>query len=134
MLCLWVQTRDSCDLGGVSDGSRLAVYQPSQSSSLLLSFSGMCFVLLFRSSCRFGFGFGFGFGFCFHALVVALLCRLDVPLIFSCPADNVPDWQPRILLGIAEARSVNVKNTHTSRYDRRGFLIHGMGSMNTNTF
>ena len=27
MLCLWVQMRDSCDPGGVSDGSRLAVYQ-----------------------------------------------------------------------------------------------------------
>ena len=39
----------------------------------------------------------------------------DVPLIFSCPAGHVvvPDWQPRILLGMVEARSVNVKNTHT---------------------
>ena len=33
---------------------------------------------------------------------------------FSCPADHVPDWQPRILLGMVEARLVNVKNTqHT---------------------
>ena len=48
------------------------------------------------------------------------LCR-HVPLIFSCPADNVliPDSQPRnyyciqVLLGMVEARSVNVKNTHT---------------------
>ena len=32
----------------------------------------------------------------------------------SCPADKVPNWQPpRILLGIAEARLVNVnKHTH----------------------
>ena len=31
--------------------------------------------------------------------------------MFLCPADHVPDWQPRILLGImVEARSVNVKN------------------------
>ena len=26
------------------------------------------------------------------------------PLIFFCPADDVPDWQPRILLGMVEAR------------------------------
>ena len=40
---------------------------------------------------------------------------VDVPLIFFCPADRVlTDWQPRILLGIVEARSVNVKNTTTS--------------------
>ena len=39
------------------------------------------------------------------------LCRLDVPLIFCCPADHVPDWQLRILLSMVEARSVNVKNT-----------------------
>ena len=25
--------------------------------------------------------------------------------------DHVPDWQPRILLSMVEARSVNVKNT-----------------------
>ena len=38
---------------------------------------------------------------------------VDVPLIFFCPADHVPDWQPRILLGMVEARSVNVKKTTT---------------------
>ena len=34
-------------------------------------------------------------------------------MIFSCPADRVSDYrQPRILLGLVEARSVNyVKNT-----------------------
>ena len=37
------------------------------------------------------------------------------PLIFFCPADHVPDWQPRVLLGMAEARSVNVKKTTTTR-------------------
>ena len=32
----------------------------------------------------------------------------------SCPADKVPNWQPRILLGMVEARLVNVnKHTHT---------------------
>ena len=38
---------------------------------------------------------------------------VDVPLIFFCPADHVPDWQPRVLLGMVEARSVNVKKTTT---------------------
>ena len=46
-----------------------------------------------------------------------LLCSrwsfVDIPLIVSCPADDVPDWQPRTLLGMVEARSVNVKNIHT---------------------
>ena len=28
--------------------------------------------------------------------------------------DHVPDWQPRILLGMVEARSVNVKKTTTT--------------------
>ena len=42
---------------------------------------------------------------------------MDVALIFSWPADHVvvPDWQPRISLGMVEALSVNVKNTHTHR-------------------
>ena len=39
---------------------------------------------------------------------------VDAPLIFFCPADHVPDWQPRVLLGMVEARSVNVKKTTTT--------------------
>ena len=39
---------------------------------------------------------------------------VDVPLIFCCPAGHVLDWQPRILLGMVEARSVNVKKTTTT--------------------
>ena len=39
---------------------------------------------------------------------------VDVPLIFFCPADHVPDWQLRVLLGMVEARSVNVKKTTTT--------------------
>ena len=49
----------------------------------------------------------FVFFFCSHWSLV------DVPLIFFCPADHAPDWQPRILLGMVEARSVNVKKTTT---------------------
>ena len=70
----------------------------SLSSALRLSFSGMCILLfLFLSLCR----FCLCFFFCSHWSLV------DVPLIFFCSADHVPDWQPRILLGMVEARSVN---------------------------
>ena len=55
------------------------------------------------------------FLFCF---VMFFFCSrwsfVDVPLIFFWPADLVPDWQPRMLLGMVEARSVNVKNTTTT--------------------
>ena len=72
--------RDSCDRGGVSDGSRLAVY-PTPSiecpSSIFLRHA-LCvtvplFLFLFLCSCW---------------------SFVDVPLIFPCPADHVPDWQP----------------------------------------
>ena len=43
-----------------------------------------------------------------------MLSFLDGPLTFSCSADHVPDWQPRILLGMFKARSVNVKNKHNT--------------------
>ena len=51
--------------------------------------------------------------FVFVFLLSLELCTVDVPLIFFCPADHVPDWQPRILLGTVEARSVNVKKNDT---------------------
>ena len=80
----------------------------SLSSAIRLSFSGMCILLLllFLSLCRFLFVFFF---FCSHWSLVY------VPSIFFCPADHVPDWQPRILLSMVEARSVNVKKTITPR-------------------
>ena len=57
---------------------------PPLSSAFLLSFSGVCFVLLFPS--------------CFHALVGWLeLCRCSSDVTFSCPADHVLNWQTRIL-------------------------------------
>ena len=77
----------------------------SLSNAPRLSFSGLCILLfLFLSLCRF---LCVCFFFCSHWSLV------DVPLIFFCPADHVPDWQPRILLGMVEARSVNVKKTTT---------------------
>ena len=75
-------------------------YTKFSSSSALLSFSGVCFVLLFLSFRRFYF-----------VLFSCSRSFVDVPLVFSCLPDHVPDWQPRILLGVIGARSVNVKNT-----------------------
>ena len=60
--------------------------------------------------------FFFSFLFCFvvfFLLLLSLELFVDAPLIFFCPADHVPDWQPCILLGIVEARSVNAKKTTT---------------------
>ena len=64
-------------------------------------------VFCYSCSCLFVVFCVFVFFFCSHWSVV------DVPLIFFCPADHVPDWQPRVLLGMVEARSVNVKKTTT---------------------
>ena len=76
----------------------------SLSNALRLSLSDLCILLfLFLSLCSFLFVCVFVFFFCSHWSLV------DVPLIFFCPADHVPDWQPRVLLGMVEARSVNVK-------------------------
>ena len=41
---------------------------------------------------------------------------VDVPLIFSCPADHVlPGWQPHIFLGKVEVRSINLEYTYAQR-------------------
>ena len=77
----------------------------SLSNAARLSFSDLCILsFLFLSLCRLS--------------VCVFLCShwslVDVPLIFFCPADHVPDWQPRVLLGMVEARSVNVKKTTTT--------------------
>ena len=76
----------------------------SLSNAPRLSFSDLC-ILLFLFLSLF---FVCVFFFCSHWSLV------DVPLIFFCPADHVPDWQPRVLLGMVEARSVNVKKTTTT--------------------
>ena len=64
----------------------------SLSNAPRLSFSDLCILLflflLFVVFCM------FVFFFCSHWSLV------DVPLIFFCPADHVPDWQPRVLLGM----------------------------------
>ena len=74
----------------------------SLSNAARLSFSDLCILLfLFLSLCR----------LCVCVFLCSHWSLVDVPLIFFCPADHVPDWQPRVLLGMVEARSVNVKKT-----------------------
>ena len=55
---------------------------------------------------------------------------VDVPpMLFSCPADHVPEWQPLRSLGMVEVRSVNVMNTQTlKRMDWNGMEYNGMDS------
>ena len=77
----------------------------SLSNAARLSFSDLCILLfLFLSLCR----------LCVCVFLCSHWSLVDVPLIFFCPADRVPDWQPRVLLGMVEARSVNVKKTTTT--------------------
>ena len=93
--------------GRVSDGSRLALCQTlSIECHSSIFFWHVYFVILIPFSSS------------FLCVCVFLFCShwslVDVPLIFFCPADHVPDWQPRILLGMVETRSVNVKKTTTT--------------------
>ena len=88
-------------------------------SDALLFFFGMCLCYCyFMFVCRLAFLFSYS-RWSFVSILV------DVPLIFSCPVDHVPDWKPHILLGMVEARSVNVKNTHTNTH-ARAFLAKNM--------
>ena len=77
----------------------------SLSNAARLYFSDLCILLfMFLSLCR----------LCVCVFLCSHWSLVDVPLIFFCPADHVPDWQPRVLLGMVEARSVNVKKTTTT--------------------
>ena len=73
--------------------------------------------------CSFFLSFLFCFVMFFLLSLDVELCRLDGLLIFFCPADHVPDWQPRILLGMVEARSIDVKKTTTTATRSRSVLI-----------
>ena len=112
-------------MGSIRVGYRMArgwrYAKLSLSSALRLSFSGMCILFCYFCSFLFVVFCLFMFFFCSHWSFV------DVPLIFFCPADPVPDWQPRILLGVVEARSVNVKKTTTTTY-QIATDIRGMSS------
>ena len=97
----WVH---GCEPGRVSDGSRPALCQTLSIECRSFIFSDLCILLfLFLSLCR----------LCVCVFLCSHWSLVDVPLIFFCPADHVPDWQPRVLLGMVEARSVNVKKTTT---------------------
>ena len=101
MLFVWV---NCCDPGRVSDGSRLALYQTlSPSSTLLLS-----------SSCVYFFFFFLSFCLVFVMFSCSRWSFVGVLVTFSCSADYVRNWQPRILLGMVDARWVSVKNTTTT--------------------
>ena len=95
----------------------------SLSNAARLSFSDLCILLfMFLSLCR----------LCVCVFLCSHWSLVDVPLIFFCPADHVPDWQPRVLLGMVEARSVNVKKTTqqqqllTQCYLHRGTCLNAM--------
>ena len=106
MLHVWVH---GCDPGRVSDGSRLALCQILSIECLSsIFFWHVYFVIIVPFSLSFLFLFVCVF------ILLSLELFVDVPLIFFCPADHVPDWQPRILLGMVEALSVNVKKTTIS--------------------
>ena len=96
-----------CEPERVSDGSRLALCQTLSIECPSSMFSWHVYFVI-PVSFSLSFFCVFVFFFCSHWSLV------DVPLIFFCPADHVPDWQPRILLGLVEARSVNVKKTTTT--------------------
>ena len=81
---------------------------PNSRYRMPLDYLFLACVFCYSSSFLFVVFCVFVFFFCSHSSLV------DVPLIFFCPADHVPDWQPRILLGMVEARSVNVKKTTRS--------------------
>ena len=106
MLCVWVH---GCDPGRVSDDSQLALYQTLsiECPSPIFFWHVPCVIVPFFLS--------FLSYFCFVLFSCSRWSFVDVPLIFSSPADHVPDWQPRILLGMVEARSVNVKNKTTQQ-------------------
>ena len=81
---------------------------------------------VFCYSCSFLFVVFFFF---FFSVFVFFFCShwslVDVPLIFFCPADHVPDWQPRVLLGMVEARSVKCEeNNNNNKMKHRQQLIN----------
>ena len=68
------------------------------------------------------------------------LCRWCSRTV-SYAADHVPDWQPRILQGMIEVRSVVVNNTHTHKYththththDEKGTKMNAIRNLHLNS-
>ena len=107
-----------------------AVFNCFQLSTLRAQgFGNSCSIIGCFLAFAFCYYYYFPFFYVVFDLFVFFLCSrwsfADVPLlIFSCPADHVPDWQPRRLLGMVEARSVNVKNTHAHTHTEAHLGIH----------
>ena len=94
----------------------------SLSNAARLSFSDLCILLfMFLSLCR----------LCVCVFLCSHWSLVDVPLIFFCPADHVPDWQPRVLLGMVEARSVNVKKTKKTKTTTNNGVLYCLWIMKT---
>ena len=98
----WVH---GCEPGRVSDGSRPALCQ---------TLSIECRSFIFLWPVYFVIPVPISLSFVCLCFLCSHWSLVDVPLIFFCPEDHVPDWQPRVLLGMVEARSVNVKKTTTT--------------------
>ena len=107
----------------------------SLSNAPRLSFSDLCVCVFsshpfWTSAVYFVIPVPFSLSFSFFCVCVFFCSHwslVNVPLIFFCPADHVPDWQPRVLLGImVEARSVNVKKTTTTTTDSISTLIQAL--------
>ena len=101
--------------GGGHRSSRLATYQTLSNKCSYLYCARACMrhsSVLYMGSVRVytshtylsfleHFG-GFSLYFCRFCCVVYVLCSrssfVEVPLMFSSPADHTPDWQPRIYI------------------------------------
>ena len=118
MLCFWVQMRGSCDPRGYWMARGWRYRNPSLSNAPLRD--ARVRVCAMHPFLFHGFLARFGIlpilsdtpSSPFLSLLCPSWSLVFVPLIFSCPTEHVMVWQPRILLGMVEAQSVNVKNAH----------------------
>ena len=84
MLCIWVH---GFDLGRVSNGSRLALHQTLSIECRSIFFWHVLGVIVPFLLVV----------FCFVSFSCSRWSFVESPMIFSCPVDHVPVWQPRIL-------------------------------------
>ena len=85
MLCVWVH---GCNLGRISDGSRLALYQTLsvECPSPIFFWHVLCVIIV-------PFFLSFLFCFCFVFMLSLELCRCSSDDIFlSSRPRTVPDW------------------------------------------
>ena len=125
ILCLWVQMRGSCDPVGYRMAHGWRYTNPSLASAVLGVYYRHASDLLYGLSLRVSLSylslsfravaFFTIFVFPFISVVFALFLLLCSGWSFvdRCFFDLFLSNRPRILLGMVEARSVNVKNIHT---------------------